>query len=124
MVEVKTKLRSFTVTELFLNDSDLPKFEKIVYSMLKRSHDSQIYIESSLFEYLVKNNYLKRHRYVRSSHYQNDSEESFTFDGSYTMFFVTNNCNDYYQITFFRKENFEYTNYMTRMKNVVSISFD
>ena len=124
MIETKTKLRSFTVTEIFLNEDDLPKLEKTIYGILKRSHDSQIYIEKSLYEYLLSNGYLRPHRYVHCSHYNSGSEKSVTFAGTDTTFFVIDNCDDYYQITFFRKKNFEYTHYMTRMKNIVSISFD
>lgn len=124
-----TKGRNVSICEKFLRKDEFNELSEFIYETLKECMNSQIFIECSIVETLVKNDLLYRKNYMKYFHYGNNDdmfsgEQTFDFVGSKGTIFLVDNSKGYMQVSYFNREDIEYTHYMQGMQQIVFIYED
>ena len=122
----ETKGRNILIYERSFKKEEFKEISNVIYEILKKCKDSQIYIEDCIINSLKKDHLLWAENYIKESHY-GDSEDMFGVERTYTFavdhsrMFLVDNCNDYAQVSYFRKEDIKYTHYLQGIKQIIFI---
>ena len=122
----ETKGRNVVIYEMSFKKEEFKEISNFIYEILKKSKDSQIYIEECAVRSLRKSGLLCAQNYSKGSHY-GDSDDMFGVERTYdftndqSRIFLADNSSDYVQVSYFRKEDMEYTHYVQGIKQVVFI---
>lgn len=122
----ETKGRNVVIYEKSFKKEEFNEISNFIYEILRKCKDSQIYIEDIIIDSLKKGHLLWAENYVKESHY-GDSEDMFGVERSYTfavdhsIMFLVDNCSDYTQVSYFRKEDMKYTHYLQGIKQIIFI---
>ena len=118
------------VQNVMFRKDDLINLSEYIYEVLQSCMDSQIYIENSLYEAMIKKAIIASWNYATNFHYDGSRldgvEKTYKFiaKGKDGIIFFAANCKGYKQITYFHKDDICYTHYMQGVSEIVLIHED
>ena len=122
----KTKGRNVLIYERSFKKEEFKEISNFIYGILRKCKDSQIYIEDCIIDSLKKDHLLWAENYIKEFHY-GDPEDMFGVERPYkfavdhSIMFLVDNCSDYAQVSYFRKEDMKYTHYLQGIKQIIFI---